>query len=40
VRKRRVSKAIKPKDEGSPDKGSQQEEASVVLQRKISRIQN
>jgi hypothetical protein len=38
VRKRQVSKAIKPKDEGSPDKGSQQEEASVILQRKIGRI--
>jgi hypothetical protein len=38
VRERRVSKAIKPKYEGSPDKGSQKEEASVILQRKIRRI--
>jgi hypothetical protein len=38
VRERRIPKAIKPKDEGSPDKGSQKEEASVILQRKIRRI--
>jgi hypothetical protein len=38
VRERRISKAIKPKDEGSPDKGSQRKEVSVILQRKIRRI--
>jgi hypothetical protein len=38
VRKRRVSKAIKAKDEGSPDKGSLKEEALVILRRKIRRI--
>jgi hypothetical protein len=31
VRERRIPKAIKPKDEGSPDKGSQRKEASVIL---------
>jgi hypothetical protein len=38
VRKRRIPKVIKPEDEGSLDKGSQKEEASVILQRKIRRI--
>jgi hypothetical protein len=27
VRERRIPKAIKPKDEGSPDKGSQKKES-------------
>jgi hypothetical protein len=40
VRERRILKAIKPEDEGSPDKGSQKKEAPVIIQRKISRIQN
>jgi hypothetical protein len=40
VRERRIPKAIKPKDEGSPDKGSLKEEASVILRRKIRRIHN
>jgi hypothetical protein len=40
VRERRILKAIKPKDEGSADKGSQKKEASLLLQRKIRRIHN
>jgi hypothetical protein len=40
VRERRIPMEIKPKDEESPDKGSQKKEAPVILQRKISRIQN
>jgi hypothetical protein len=40
MRERRISKEIKPKDEGSPEKGSQKKEASVILRRKISRIHN
>jgi hypothetical protein len=39
VRERRVPKAIKSEDEESSDKGSLKEEASVILRRKISRIQ-
>jgi hypothetical protein len=31
VRERQTSKAIKPEDEESPDKGSQMKEASVIL---------
>jgi hypothetical protein len=31
VRERRIPKAIKPEDEGSPDKRSQRKEASVIL---------
>jgi hypothetical protein len=40
VRERRVSKAIKLEDEGSSDKGSLKEEASLILRRKIRRIHN
>jgi hypothetical protein len=40
VRERRILKAIKPKDEGSTDKGSQKKEALVILRRKIRRIHN
>jgi hypothetical protein len=40
VRERRILKAIKPEDEGSPDKGSQKKEVSLILQRKIRRIHN
>jgi hypothetical protein len=38
VRERRIPKASKSEDEGSLDKGSLKEEASVILQRKIRRI--
>jgi hypothetical protein len=40
VRERQILKAIKLKDEGSPDKGSQKKEASVILQRNTRRIHN
>jgi hypothetical protein len=40
VRERRIPKAIKPKDEGSPEKGSQKKEALVILRRNIRRIHN
>jgi hypothetical protein len=33
VRERRIPKAIKPEDEESPDKGSQEKKAPVILQR-------
>jgi hypothetical protein len=38
VRERRILKASKSEDEGSPVKGSLKEEALVILRRKIRRI--
>jgi hypothetical protein len=40
VRERRILKASKSEDEESPDKGSQEKKASVILRRKIRRIHN
>jgi hypothetical protein len=40
VRKRRIPKASKSEDEGSVDKGSLKEEASVILRRNTRRIHN
>jgi hypothetical protein len=40
VRERQILKAIKSKDEESPDKESQKKEASGILRRKIRRIHN